>query len=76
VLRSQLPACNRYFALIKNMKKVSYVMVPSRWKYLFAESRIIKPSTVVEIEQPYFKDFVVAESTVQWDQNIKIAKVL
>jgi hypothetical protein len=36
--------------------RVSYVMVPSQWKYVTAESRINKLSTAVEIEQSHFKD--------------------
>jgi hypothetical protein len=42
---------NRDFAFIEKRKKVSYVMVPSQWKNVIAESGINKPFTVVEIEQ-------------------------
>jgi hypothetical protein len=68
--------CNRDLALIENRKKVSYVMVPSQWKYVTAESRINKPFTVVEIEQPHLKDLGVVESTMKLDQNLKITQVL
>jgi hypothetical protein len=48
--------CNKDFTLIKKRKKVLHVMVPSQWKYMIAESRINKTFTVVEVEQPHFKD--------------------
>jgi hypothetical protein len=62
--------------LIKKRKKVLYVMVPSKWKHAIAELRINKPFTIVEIEQPHFKDLEVVESTMKWDQNLKITQVL
>jgi hypothetical protein len=65
VLRAQLPACNTDFTLIEKRKKVSYIMVPSQWKYVIAESRINKPFTFDEIEQPHFKDLEVVQSIVK-----------
>jgi hypothetical protein len=62
--------------LIEKRKKVSYVMVPSQQKYVIAESRINKPFTVVEIEQPHFKDIGIVENTLKCDQNLKITQVL
>jgi hypothetical protein len=41
---------------------------------VIAESRINKPFTVVEIEQPHFKDLEVVESTMKRDQNLKITR--
>jgi hypothetical protein len=41
-----------------------------------AESRINKPFTVVEIEQPHFKDLAVVESAMKRNQNLKITQVL
>jgi hypothetical protein len=67
---------NRDFALIKKSKKVSYVMVPSQCKHVIAETRINKLLTVVQIEQPHFKDLGVVEITIKWDQNVKITQVL
>jgi hypothetical protein len=43
---------------------------------MIAESRINKTFTVVEIEQPHFKDLGVVESSMKWDQNRKITQVL
>jgi hypothetical protein len=68
--------CNRDFAVIEKKKKVSYVIFPSQWKYAISESRINKSFTVVEIEQPHFKDLEVSESTMKRDQNLKITQVL
>jgi hypothetical protein len=62
--------------LIEKRKKVSYVMVRSQWKYVITESRINKPFTFVEIEQPHFKDLGVVESKMKQDKNLKITQVL
>jgi hypothetical protein len=71
-----LPPCDRDFALIEKRKKVSSVMLPSKWKYMITESRINKPFTVVETEQPHFTDLGVVESIMKQDQNLKIIQVL
>jgi hypothetical protein len=70
---SSLP-CDRDFALIEK-RKVSCLTVSSQWKYVIVESRINKPFTVVEIEQPRFKDLEVVKSAMKRDQNLKITQV-
>jgi type II secretory pathway component HofQ len=51
-------------------------MVPSQWKHVIADLRINKHFTVVETEQPHFKDLGVVERTMKQNQNLKITEVL
>jgi hypothetical protein len=41
---------------------------------VIADSRINKTFTVVEIEQPHFKDLGVVESATKRNQNLKITQ--
>jgi hypothetical protein len=51
-------------------------MVLSKWIYMTSESRMNKPVTVVDVELPHFKDLEFVQSSMKWDQSLRIIQVL
>ena len=53
--------CDRDFAIIEKAKKSAKVHVPSDWKYVIADAKVIEPFDIIEMSQNDFKDLTSIE---------------